>query len=75
MFIRIPKYYDRGSTRKPKETIFAAMRSRGDWYGEESYDSEDDYYVKDDEEDEEEGEDDLDDDEEDDEGDEVDDGA
>jgi hypothetical protein len=49
MFIRIPKYHDRGSSVKPKESLIAAMRSRGDYYGEDSYDSEDDYYDEDEE--------------------------
>lgn len=43
MFVRIPKFYDRGGAGKPKNSLLAAMRSRGDYYDEDSFD-EDDYY-------------------------------
>ena len=52
MFIRIPKFYDRGSSAKPTDSLVSAMRSRGDYYDDEDpYDSGEDY----DEEDEENG--------------------
>ena len=43
MFIRIPSFYERGSSAKSDKSLVTAMRSRGRYYDEDSYDSEDDY--------------------------------